>query len=100
MDEQPQSQALKKLDEILAFGWDIYTQNAAEVLRTAMTLMPMSMVLDKVPGETIGEKSKRIGISRNSWYAWYGGGVRPNRRQAKRLQRLTGIPAEKFQGRR
>jgi hypothetical protein len=94
------AKAIRKLDEILAFGWDPYTVNVADHLRMALGLMPMPAVLDKVPGKTVGEKAKAVGISRATWYVWCGGEVRPNRVQAARLQKLTGIKAEKIQGRR
>jgi transcriptional regulator with XRE-family HTH domain len=97
---EPQTVAFRKLDEILAFGWDAYTVNFADQLRMAMKLMPMRLVLDKVPGETIRERAKAVGISRNTWYCWYRGEVRPNKRQAERIAKLTGIKPDRFQGRR
>lgn len=100
MSAQPQSLAHKKLDEIMALGWDTYTTNLAETLRTAFTLMPMSMVLAEVEGDSVGDRIKRAGVSRNTWYLWQRGQMRPTKKQALRLQRITGIKAEKFQGRR
>lgn len=99
MTEQPQTEAFRKLDEILV-GLDPYTQRFADQLREAMRLMPMSHVLDKVPGETTGEKVKAMRITRATWYSWNRGEVRPNKRQARRLAHLTGIAAENFRGRR
>jgi hypothetical protein len=96
----PHNKAIRKLDEILASGWDRYTFNVGVQLREAMLLMPMKLVLDKVPGDTVRERAKAVGVSRATWYCWYSGEVRPNKVQAARLQKLTGIKAEKFQGRR
>jgi hypothetical protein len=101
MTERPQTKAFRKLDEILAFGgWDPYTMNALESLRTTIRLMPMREVLAAVPGTTIGDKAKRIGVSRNTWYCWFRGDVRPTKRQAQRVGKVTGIDPDKFQGRR
>jgi hypothetical protein len=84
--------ALKDLDE--------YIKRDAELLNASLLLMPMKKVLDLVPGTNVTDRCERIGISRNTYYAWYRGEIRPNKHQAKRLQQLTGYPAEKFQGRR
>ena len=62
--------------------------------------MPMKRVLSKVKGKTVEIKKDKIGVSRNTWYSWWCGRSRPNQKQALRLQELTKIPAEKFQGRR
>jgi hypothetical protein len=60
----------------------------------------MSAVLKLVPGSTIIMKALAVGVSRNTWYGWNRGEIRPNKRQAQRLEQLTGIKAERFQGRR
>jgi hypothetical protein len=60
--------------------------------------MPMSKVLAKVPGDSIPEKCKRIGISRQNYYAWVKGLYRPSERQAKRLEALTGYAADRITG--
>ena len=60
---------------------------------------PMSMVLDAVQGDTVTEKAKRIGITRQAYYAWYKGEYRPNLKQAKRLAHLTDFSAEDIRGR-
>jgi hypothetical protein len=79
---------------------DPYTRAVAQQLRHAMGLMPMSQVLALVPGSTIIMKALSVGVSRNTWYGWNRGEIRPNKRQAQRLEQLTGIKAERFQGRR
>ena len=60
---------------------------------------PMSEVLDAVQGDTVTEKAKRIGITRQAYYAWYKGEYRPNMKQAKRLAYLTDFTAEDIRGR-
>ena len=60
---------------------------------------PRTMVLAKVPGETVTEKAAAIGITRQAYYAWQAGEYRPNKKQAKRLANLTGFAAEDIRGR-
>jgi hypothetical protein len=93
--------ALKLLAQVAALDLDDYQRRAVEQASTALRLMPMSFVLDLVmPGSTIIMKALSVGVSRNTWYMWSRGETRPNKRQAARLAALTGIPAEKFCGRR
>jgi transcriptional regulator with XRE-family HTH domain len=59
---------------------------------------PMADILRKVPGATVKAKAERIGVSRQAYYDWLKGLYRPTGEQSKRLQRLTGIPAELIRG--
>ena len=79
---------------------DPYTMGAFELLRSRLHLLPMRWVLRKIEGDNVGERARRIGISRSTWYAWERGEFRPNHLQAERISQLTGIPPERFQGRR
>ena len=92
---------IRKFDRFLSqVKMDPYTKTAARQLRHAMTLLPMARVLALVPGDTATAKAERVGVSRNTWYGWNRGVNRPTKVQARRLQHLTGIRAERFQGRR
>ena len=57
-----------------------------------MELVPMSYILNKVPGETIMEKAEAVGVSRQTYYYWIHGRSRPSPQQAERLAELTGVP--------
>lgn len=59
---------------------------------------PMADILRRVPGATVKAKAERIGVSRQAYYDWLKGLYRPTGQQSKRLQRLTGIPAELIRG--
>ena len=61
--------------------------------------LPMSELLQHVPGNTITERARAIGISRQGYYRWLWGWMRPNVVQAKRLAELTGYPVEEIRGR-
>src|SRR5262245_6154477 len=92
--------ATRLVAKLAALPLDDYTLRDVEILKASLALMPMKKVLDLVPGTTVTDRCERIRISRNTYYAWYRGENRPNKTQAKRLQELTGYPAERFQGRR
>lgn len=92
--------ALKLAEKLIA----ITPEADAGMLRRAMQIRdrlktPMSDVLAKVPGESITEKCKRIGITRQAFYSWLRGEYRPSIKQAKRLAQLTGIDVEDIRGR-
>jgi hypothetical protein len=92
---------VKKLDRCIAqLALDPYTETVAQQLRHALRLTPMSQVLAHVHGENVKIKCEIVGVSRNTWYGWTRGEVRPTKRQAQRLEQITGIKAERFQGRR
>lgn len=82
------------------FPLDDYERAVADQLLRATRLMRMADVLAKVPGASVAERIASIGVSRNTWYSWSNGVMRPNKRQAARIAELTGIAPEKFQGRR
>jgi DNA-binding XRE family transcriptional regulator len=55
---------------------------------------PMAEILAKVPGDTIAERARAIGVSRQTYYVWQDEKFRPVETQAKRISRLTGVPPE------
>lgn len=61
--------------------------------------MPMRDVLNKVPGGTVVDRCKVIGIARQTYYSWARGASRPNGRQSKRLAELTGFDWQDINGR-
>jgi len=93
--EAQRSRALKLAERLIEAAPDadagllVLAQQVVDRLKT-----PMSMVLEKVPGESVVEKCAKIGITRQNYYCWLKGEYRPNRRQAKRLAALTGIDVE------
>jgi len=63
-----------------------------------MIKTPMTVILNKVQGNSLNHKARLIGVSRQTLYAWMHHGSRPNTKQAKRLEELTGISAEVIRG--
>lgn len=60
--------------------------------------MPMSAVLAMVPGDTIVEKARHCGVTRQAYYDWLNGSSRPSRRQADILAGITGLSADAIFG--
>jgi DNA-binding XRE family transcriptional regulator len=55
---------------------------------------PMRDILAKVPGTSLTERAKKLGVSRQTMYVWASEKFRPTRVQAKRLAKATGVPIE------
>jgi transcriptional regulator with XRE-family HTH domain len=60
--------------------------------------MPMEEVLSKIPGDTVSAKCVRIGVSRQTYYAWLRGVSRPNTKLSKKIATVTGLKWEDVQG--
>jgi hypothetical protein len=90
-------EALKLVDKIMAMKPDAAVMAAMQQVR-GMIKLPMSEVLIKVPGSTVVDKARVVGVSRQAWYAWKRGESRPNPQQADRLAELTGIAAHLIRG--
>lgn len=87
---------LQLVDQLIAIASPRIAR-LAEKYRRQLTL-PMSEILAKVPGETPGQKIKRVGVPRQTWYSWMNGKARPNRKSAERLARLTGYSRSDIMG--
>jgi len=93
--EAQRARALKLAERLIKVvpdfdeGMIMRVQQVVDRLKT-----PMAMVLEKVPGESVPEKCKKIGITRQNYYAWLKGMYRPNLKQSKRLAALTGLKVE------
>ena len=57
---------------------------------------PMAAILAKVPGETLAERARQIGVSRQTMYVWAQERFRPSRAQAAIIAKLTGTPVEQI----
>jgi transcriptional regulator with XRE-family HTH domain len=90
--------AMKLVDRLAAISDDEGLQLRVTQIRDRLRL-PMSAVLERVPGDTVIERAKSIGVTRQAYYAWLKGSSRPSRKQARRLAFLTGYDAEAIRGR-
>jgi DNA-binding XRE family transcriptional regulator len=57
---------------------------------------PMAAILAKVPGDTLAERARKIGVSRQTMYVWAQERFRPSSEQAAIIAKLTGVPIEQI----
>ena len=93
----PRTRAARLAQALVDADIDASERALAEQLLARIRL-PMSKVLDKVPGAYPAAKAREIGVTRATYYSWYGGLSRPKRDQAKKLEQLTGFPANLIHG--
>jgi DNA-binding XRE family transcriptional regulator len=55
---------------------------------------PMKDILQKVKGDSLAERARAVGVSRQTVYVWLDERFRPVGPQAKKLAKLTGVPVE------
>lgn len=55
---------------------------------------PMRDILMQVPGDSLTDRAKKLGVSRQTMYVWMSEKFRPTRVQAKRIAKATGVPIE------
>jgi hypothetical protein len=44
-----------------------------------------------VPGDSVADRCRKIGVSRRTYHPWLRGEIQPNQHQGKRVAELTGI---------
>ncbi|HEY2530302.1 MAG TPA: hypothetical protein VGJ20_20590 [Xanthobacteraceae bacterium] len=98
MKHASNERALRLVERLIKAG-DEGTARRALRMRARLTATPMSIILEKVPGASVIEKAKRVGVSRQTFYYWLSGVTRPNIKQARRLATLTGYDADVIRGR-
>jgi hypothetical protein len=79
-------------------GDDRGTRRAKRLLAHLQAL-PMSVILEKVPGASVAQRAKAVGVSRQTFYYWLTGVTRPNDVQARKLKRITGYECDVIRGR-
>ena len=70
---------------------------ASDLLAVAHKLRyPMAAILAKVPGDTLAERARAVGVSRQTMYVWASEKFRPSNDQAATIAKLTGVPIEQI----
>jgi hypothetical protein len=72
--------------------------DARRILRR-LDAVPMDKILDLVPGTSITDRCRAVGVTRTTWYSWQNGITRPRNRAAFTLARITGIDVADIRGR-
>lgn len=73
-------------------------QDARRIQRR-LEAVPMADILECVPGLSIKDKIRKIGVSRTAYYSWLHGICRPRDRAARKLAKLTGLSVDAIRGR-
>jgi|SRR5215475_3247964 len=60
----------------------------------------LQAILAKVPGKSLAERARMVGVSRQAFHYWASGQARPNSQQLARLSELTGASVAKLRGRK
>lgn len=95
---EKQEKALRSMERLIKFIPDARLKRRVERIKYQMGLVPMVEVMDKVPGQTVSSKCRLMGITRQAYYGWINGEYRPSRKQAKQLEKITGINADEISG--
>lgn len=61
-------------------------------------MLPMDAVIEKIPGDTIVAKAKRVGVARQTMYYWAAGYCRPSKSKARLVASLTGYDYAAIRG--
>lgn len=93
-----QDEARRLIERLVKIAPDASTTARAKEIRARLKL-PMSVVIDKIPGAHMTAKAASVGVTRQSLYYWLNGTTRPSQKQAKAIAALTGFDAEEIRGR-
>jgi hypothetical protein len=91
--------ALKIVERLMKVAPSSSLERFAIRMRSRLNAVPMSGILEKVPGETISAKARTLGVSRQTIHYWLNGDTRPDDVQARKLEKLTGFSVAVIRGR-
>jgi hypothetical protein len=97
MRRTKQDRALELVERLIKLSGDPRIRARAMRMHSRIKL-PMAKVLERVPGESVIDKAKVLGISRQTWYIWQSGATRPNLAKARQLERITGYSVAEIRG--
>jgi len=90
--------AFSLAQKLVAVTPDEDTRTLAMMLLMRLRL-PMTKVLEKVPGDTIADKARAVDVERSVIYGWMDGRTRPRRNEAMKLAEITGYKIHEITGR-
>lgn len=86
------------LEQLIRLAPDPSTRRKAIKMRARVGALTMTEVLDRVPGETVIDKATYLQVARQTVYAWMDGTMRPNRKRAKQIAKVTGLSVAAIRG--
>jgi|SRR5215470_10627158 len=60
----------------------------------------LQAILAKVPGNSLAERARAVGVTRQAYHYWVTGQSRPNTQQLAKLGEITGASVAKLRGRK
>ena len=60
--------------------------------------LPMTAVVERIPGNSVTEKAERAGTTRQAIWRWLATGARPRGPMAKKLARITRYDVREIRG--
>lgn len=101
MKKPTKREADRLAKEILKLGNNHQALRTLSKLKARLALRkatPMSIILAKVPGKTVIDRAKALGVARQTYYDWVNEKARPNKLQAKKLHDVTGFSIKEIRG--
>jgi DNA invertase Pin-like site-specific DNA recombinase len=95
--EQRRAEADRLIERLIKLSPDAVTAARAQRLKSRL-MLPMPVVIDRIPGKSIIEKAKLLKVSRQTVYYWLNGTTRPNQKQARIMAGLTGFDVDEIRG--
>lgn len=97
--KKPTQKALRLAQQIVELNDYDRAARRVHKLKHRRKLIPMSVILDKLPHGSVNQRAKLLGVSRQCLYDWLSGRTRPNWVQAFKLEKLTGFTVVEIRGR-
>lgn len=101
MNSKNRQQAIRLVERVQRLaGEDPIVAPEAQRLWESLQLLPMDKILVLVPGDTVTDRARTLGVSRECYYNWLRGRRRPDKNSAQKLSEITGVPATAIMGAR
>jgi hypothetical protein len=91
------TRSLKTLADLIDLTPDPDIRRRARDNHDRLSRKPLEEVLDLIPGDSFQDQAKRCGVTRQTFHAWRNGRL-PNRQQAMRIAKLTGLTLAEIRG--
>lgn len=102
MSNPDTERALKIIEQLIKIAPNQSVARFATRMRNRLAkrrnAIPMSEVIEKIPGATIMAKARSLGVTRQAFYYWLNGDTRPDEKQAKAIHKLTGLSVAQIRG--
>ena len=92
------SYTLAAITHIASTAEDRMVRRDARRMQRRLKARPMFEILALVPGTSVSDRCRALGISRTTYYSWYNGLTRPRDMAAARMAKLTKLSVDVIRG--